>query len=64
MQSISSHLIPGEVAWHDSLDVQIDVDGSGGNFFGFVMNIGQAKHETIVIDQREHVKSISNHVAT
>jgi hypothetical protein len=64
IQSISSHLMPGEVAWHDSLDAQIDVVGSGSNFFGFVMNLGQAKHETTIIDQREYVKSNSNHVAT
>ena len=63
--SVSSHLIPGEIPWNDHLGAQINVDSSASNqFFSFFMKTGQLQGETSFLDDREKSKSISFSVAT
>ena len=65
MQSILSHLLPGEVAWHEEYDARIDIDGSANSqFFGFVMKIGQSNHENTILDKRLLMQSMPNLAAT
>jgi hypothetical protein len=65
VQSILSHLLPGEVAWHEEYDARIDIDGSANSeFFGFVMKMGRANHENTILDKRSLMKSMPNLAAT
>jgi hypothetical protein len=57
MNSVSSHLLPGEISWADRLGTQIDVDRSASNlFFNFFMKTGQLQDETRLVDDRECMK--------
>jgi len=58
--SVASHIMPGEVSWHETVDANIDVDStSGTKFSSFLMNIGQVEDETTILDNRAEFDSVS-----
>ena len=58
--SVASHIMPGEISWHETLDANIDVDStSGTKFSSFLMNIGKVEDETAILDNRAEFDSVS-----
>ena len=59
--SVASHIMPGEISWHETLDANINVDSTSSThkFSSFLMNIGKVRDETTILDNRAEFDSVS-----